>query len=185
MQPNSSIDILIFDKNEQLTLLKREQEPFSNQFALIGGAQLQFESFDSAIERILKQKVGFSCKVSNLKITHSSKKEFQLKQLQTYDSGNDPRGGNTTLFLMETNFEKTKLLPLFTKGEIQLFEKNNIPNLAFEHNKFISNFFFHEKNYTTKKEQDIAITIDIAIMTIQNNFIKILLSKRTKKPYLL
>lgn len=183
MQSQSSIDILIFDKEEDIILLKRQHEPFINFFSLVGGAQLQFESFDAAIERILKHRVGFSCKVQNLQITHSSGKIFKLKQLKTYDSGNDPKGGNTTLFVLETNLEKEELPYFFTKGILQPFQKNAIPQLAFEHNSFISDYFFREKNYTTKFNQDISITIDIVIFTIQNETLKVLLSRRTKEPH--
>ncbi|MEC8220911.1 MAG: NUDIX domain-containing protein [Nanoarchaeota archaeon] len=184
MESLSSIDIIIVDKNQNILLKKRDKEPFQNLFSLVGGGQLQFESFDAAIERILKQKAGFSCKINNLNITHSSKQKFTLKQIRTYDSGDDSKGGNTTIFLLETNLDSIETLKLFSNSELRFFNKNSVPKLAFNHNTFISDFFFHEKNYTTKFEQDISITIDIVILTIQNESLKVLLSKRTKAPYL-
>lgn len=183
MDLNSSIDLIILDKENNLILIKRENEPYKNQFSLIGGAQLKFESFENAIERILKEKAGLNSKIENLKVKFENNNEFELKQLKTYDSGNDSKGVNTTLFLIKTNLEKNKLLKEFKSENIEVFEKDNLPQLAFEHNKFISNFFFHDKNYTTRIKQDISITIDLVIFTIQNNFLKILLSKRSKEPF--
>ena len=176
-----SVDCLFLTNDNKVLFIKREKDPQKNKLALVGGVQNQFESFEDAIIRILKLKLGVTTKIENKKII-INKHEFSIEQFKTFDSGKDPRGGNTTLFVIETNYNETKLKEIISK-EVYFHDINKLPNLAFEHNKFISDYFFNKKNYAIGNVQDIGITIDIVILTVQNNLLKVLLAKRSKEPF--
>lgn len=181
MDPLPSIDIILLSKNEEIVLITRNKEPEKNKLALIGGLQQHFESFENSIERILKQRLGLNSKVQNNKITFNNS-EFKIKQTKTYGSGPDLRGGNVTVFVIETDLEKEELKKIISNPHSYI-SKDKLPQLAFEHNKFIDDYFFEFKNYTIAQNQGIGLTVDIVIVTVQDKILKVLLGKRSKEPF--
>lgn len=183
----SSIDLIILDKDDKVLLVRRLEEPEINKLGLIGGVQKDGENFKDGILRILKEKVGINCsKVDSElgKIYLDSGLEFDYKQVKTYFSDVGNLAGNVTLFSISTNLSGEEFLNLVSRKEIFAFyDRNSLPNLAFEHNKFIGDFFFHEKGYTSKTTQKIGNTVDVVIMTISDGLLKILLSHRLKNPF--
>lgn len=176
------IDIIILTKNQEIVLIKRKTNPHINQLALIGAVQDSFESFPNAIEKTLKKKLGIYSKIEKNQILLKNIGTFKLNQFNSYDSGTDTRGGNTTIFSIQTNLNKEEL-KIKIPQNTYIYDKNNIPKLAFEHNKFLEEFFFKKQNYTIAKTNQIKIAVDIVIFTINQSILKILLPKRIKEPY--
>ncbi|MCB9370588.1 NUDIX hydrolase [Candidatus Woesearchaeota archaeon] len=181
--PLSSVDILFLSSDEHILLYRRQSEPFKGELALLGGLQQSHESFSSAIERILKQKAGLITRIEGKKIWIQDVGECSLEQVKSYDSGSDVRGGNTTLFLLQTDL-RTADLKKHLSPDLELRAHNAVPKLAFDHNAFVQDYFYYFKNKTTANlSQNIAITTDIVLFTIQNQQLKVLLTKREKEPY--
>ncbi|MFW5705270.1 MAG: NrtR DNA-binding winged helix domain-containing protein [Nanoarchaeota archaeon] len=182
MEILNSIDFIILGKDSKLILSSREKEPEKGKVALIGGMLDSFESFEAGCERILKKKLGLVARVVGSQIEISGLGTFPIKQFKTYDSGPDPRGGNTTVYVIDTNLDE-KVLKGALHREFIFVDKDHVPPLAFEHNRFVSEYFFTEKNYSTAQVQDIGITVDIVILTVKDGLLKVLLSKRSKEPF--
>jgi 8-oxo-dGTP diphosphatase len=178
----NSIDCMFFTKDNEIITIKRNEEPFKNKLSLIGGIQNNFESFEAAIERVLKQKLGLQTRIKKNTIYINNQYEFNIEQIKSYDSGKDSRGGNTTSYAIQTNLSQNELKQLIPK-EINFPNVNNLPELAFEHNKIIADYFFTKKNYTLSKTQEIGVTIDTVILTVKDGILKVLLAKRSKEPY--
>jgi 8-oxo-dGTP diphosphatase len=179
----SSVDIIILDKNQNILLVRRNCEPFKDKLGLVGGVQQSDENFSSCVKRIFLDKLGVDCDVSDDKIVYSGF-EFNLKQIKTHFSEVSKRSGNVTLFCVEIGVESSSFLKLIESEFVcDFYNKDNLPALAFEHNKFISDFFFFEKDYTSKVSQQISLTVDIAVFTIVDGILKVLLSHRLKKPF--
>lgn len=177
----NSIDFLITTKSNSVLLIKRDAEPEKNKLALPGGVQIEFESFEATILRLMKLKLGVIAKLNEGLISIGDK-NFPFKQSKTYDSGPDVRGGNTTVFSIETDFSENELKSIIPK-EIYFFSEGKHEPLAFDHNKFISDYFFEHKNYTFANIQNIGITVDIVMLTVKNGLLRILLNKRSKDPF--
>jgi len=178
----NSIDCMFFTKDSKVLLLERQDEPYKNQLSLVGGVQNNFESFEAAIERILKQKLGIFSKVSNNVITINDDVSFNIEQVKSYDSGKDTRGGNVTTYAIETDLEEKDIRNFVTR-DVTFLNVNKLPELAFEHNRFIQDYFFIKKDYTLTSNQNIGISVDTVILTVKDKLIKVLLAKRSKEPF--
>lgn len=178
----NSVDFIFITNDEKVLFVKRDSEPHENELALPGGIQNNFENFDATIIRILKKKLGLISEIVNNKIIIDNFGEYFLKQIKTYDSGNDIRGGNTTVFVIETDLDEVTFKKSILK-EIYFYKKDQIPQLAFEHNKFIADYFFENKNYTVANISVVGVTVDIVIITVKDGLLKVLLTKRSKEPF--
>lgn len=194
----SSVDC-IFDINNQYTLvLKRDKDPFKDQWALPGGKQERFESLWKALLRVLRQKLNlevegdfddFPGKIKILDL----EAEYEVHQIRTYDSGTDERGGNTTVFAIHINSkskEFEKIIKAACPSEVKLIDKDKLPKLGFDHKLFIEDYFKHLKpyrddaeNYDASKFDRPSVTVDIIIFTIIEGDMKVLLIKRKSWPF--
>jgi len=195
----NSVDI-IFDLNgKELLLVKRKGEPYKDYWALPGGKQEPFESLQNAVLRVMKQRLNLDVSgdfsgFPNTLTFHELGRTAELHQIRTYDSGADPRGGNTTVFAIQLHIDKAKLLraikPGFNVEEIKVVSKAELPKLAFDHASFIEQYYKHLKPYReSAKTYDLAkyekpsVTVDIIIFTVKSNDLKVLLIKRKTWPF--
>ena len=178
----NSIDLIFLTKDQKVMLIRRDNEPENNKLALIGGLQEIGDSFNETIVKVIKKRLNVVCSIKNDEITISSLGRFEIKQIQTYDSGEGKWRGNSTVFLIETDLEEKEISSKI-KREIIFYDKDKIPKLAFEHNKFLKDFFYFHKGYTVANIQEIGVTVDIVIFTVKDKLLKILLTKRSKEPF--
>lgn len=125
-----SVDGVVFgySKNEgiKLLLIKRKYAPFEDRWALPGGFIKPDENLDHAIERELEEETGLSINY--------------LEQLYTFgEVERDPRTRVITVaYFGLINSEIYKELKASTDAsEAQWFNINELPNLAFDHDKII------------------------------------------------
>jgi 8-oxo-dGTP diphosphatase len=75
-----------------------------------------------------------------------------LDQIRTYGSGKDPRGGNTTVYAVQLtgdadDIAKKLLIKCDDVSEVGIFKLNDLPDLAFDHFKFLTDYFKKLKRY--------------------------------------
>jgi len=195
----NSVDILFDINNKFILLVRRAKDPFKDFWALPGGRQEPFEDLVTAVIRVMKQRLGLVVKKetsgSTTKIILPEiDKDAILHQIKTYDSGSDPRGGNTTLFALQLNVDKQKFMSLIRKGDavldVRLVDKSSLPKMAFDHAEFISQYYSSlkpysedEHNYDASKYEKPSVTVDILIFTVRNNGLNVLLIKRKTWPF--
>ena len=130
-----SVDVSIFSiiNNElNVLLIKRNKEPFNNQWSLIGGGVYNDETLENAVKRELKEKTsieGITPILSNV----FSKPDRDIRF----------RNISISYYCLSNNIEfsvsdKT--------SEIKWFPINQIPQLAFDHNEILSTSINQLKN---------------------------------------
>lgn len=121
--PLLTVDALVIYQGK-LVLIKRKNPPYQNKFALPGGFVEIGETVEMAAVREAKEETG-------LDIRH-------LKLLGVYsDPSRDPRGHTVSICFLAKGSGNLKA-GSDAKG-IGLFGLNEIPELAFDHNKIIEN----------------------------------------------
>jgi 8-oxo-dGTP diphosphatase len=125
-----TVDTVIFlpDYNKgipSVLLIKRENDPFKNSYALPGGFPEMDELLHDAAARELDEETGL--------------KNIELKQLSIFDGINrDPRGRNVSVvFYGFTNHNNSILKAGDDASEAGWFQINELPPLAFDHQEII------------------------------------------------
>jgi len=127
-RPAVTTDSVIFGFDEsdlKILLIKRGIEPYKNSWALPGGFVRETESADDGAKRELKEETGLE--------------NIYIEQLYTFSKPDrDPRGRVISI----AYFALVKLSDYSPKGgtdasEAKWFSVNDIPNLAFDHEKII------------------------------------------------
>ncbi len=121
--PFLTADALIIYEGK-LVLIKRMNPPFENQFALPGGFVEIGETVEAATVREAKEETGLDIELVRLLGVYS-------------DPSRDPRGHTVTVCYLARGFGKLKAGS--DAKDIRLFGFNEIPKLAFDHNKIIEN----------------------------------------------
>ncbi|KYC45472.1 MAG: ADP-ribose pyrophosphatase [Candidatus Methanofastidiosum methylothiophilum] len=124
--PSLAVDIIILIGNK-LVLIKRENEPFKDCFAIPGGFVEYGETVETAAIREAKEETGLDVK--------------NLSFFRVYsDPDRDPRGHTISIVF---NGEGKGIPKAGDDArELYLFDLDKIPdNLAFDHNKIIQDFF--------------------------------------------
>jgi 8-oxo-dGTP diphosphatase len=124
-----AVDAVVFGYTSKdglsLLLIKRDVEPFRNTWALPGGLVLDDESIEEAVERELQEETGVSINY--------------LEQLYSFGLPNrDPR--NRVVSIAYYGLVKPKQFKLRAStdaNDAQWFSINQLPILAFDHNKII------------------------------------------------
>lgn len=127
-RPSLTTDCLIFGYNGQslkLLLVQRASEPFKNKWSLPGGFVKVTETTEQCAQRILLEKTGLQ-------------KVF-IEQLFTFSEPNrDPRGWTVSVAyyaLINSTQVETKIGRNTT--DVQWFDWNELPSLAFDHKKIV------------------------------------------------
>jgi 8-oxo-dGTP diphosphatase len=121
--PFLTVDALIIYEGK-LVLIRRLNPPFENQFALPGGFVEIGETVEAAAVREAKEETGLDIELIRLLGVYS-------------DPSRDPRGHTVTVCYLARGFGKLKAGS--DAKDIRLFGINEIPKLAFDHNKIIEN----------------------------------------------
>lgn len=125
-----AVDAVVFGYDRQYTqigllLIKRKIEPFINQWALPGGLVLNEESLEEAVSRELQEETGVTINY--------------LEQLYTFGTPNrDPR--NRVVSVAYFGLVRPDMFTLHASTDAlaaEWFEINNLPPLAFDHQKII------------------------------------------------
>ena len=125
-RPMVTVDAAVFKMQRNslhILLVKRKNDPFKDCWAIPGGFVEMNESLDEAVARELEEETGL--------------KNVLLMQLYTYgDVDRDPRGRTiTVLYYGYLTDSKTKVKGNDDASEAKWFPINNLPPLAFDHNK--------------------------------------------------
>lgn len=121
--PLLTVDALIIYEGK-FVLIRRLNPPFKNQFALPGGFVEIGETVEAATVREAKEETGLDIELVRLLGVYS-------------DPSRDPRGHTVTVCYLARGFGKLKAGS--DAKDIRLFGINEIPKLAFDHNKIIEN----------------------------------------------
>lgn len=138
-RPSVTVDILIFKlKNPtQVLLIKRKNEPFKNTWAFPGGFVDENEPLDKAASRELTEETTLE--------------NIDLKQLQSFgDPGRDPRGHTISIVFWGIANEEDIAIAGDDASKAEWFEINNLPILAFDHQKIFD--FAFENIQELKKD---------------------------------
>lgn len=121
--PLLTVDALII-YGGKIVLIRRKNPPFANQFALPGGFVEVGETVEEAAIREAKEETGLDIKL--------------LKLLGVYsDPSRDPRGHTVSVCFLAIG--RGNLKAGSDAKDTGLFSLNEIPRLAFDHNKIIEN----------------------------------------------
>ncbi len=121
--PLLTVDALIL-YDDKLVLIRRKNPPFESQFALPGGFVEIGETVEVAVAREAKEETGLDIEIIKLIGVYS-------------EPSRDPRGHTVTVCYLAKGFGKLKAGS--DAKDIKLFGFNEIPKLAFDHNKIIEN----------------------------------------------
>jgi 8-oxo-dGTP diphosphatase len=124
----NTVDAIIISKKEnKILLIKRLNQPFKDFWALPGGFIEMEETLLESVEREVFEETGL--------------KNLELKEFRAYgDPGRDPRGRNIS-FVYYGYCEYPELAKAGDDAkDLRWFNLNNLPNLAFDHQKIINDF---------------------------------------------
>jgi 8-oxo-dGTP diphosphatase len=123
--PCLTIDGIIIYKN-RIVLVKRKNPPFKDCFALPGGFVDYGETVEDAVVREVKEETGLETKIKNIFGVYS-------------DPERDPRGHTVTIvYCLKVIGGKMK--PSSDAVSVKLFSLNDLPELAFDHQKILEDF---------------------------------------------
>jgi 8-oxo-dGTP diphosphatase len=120
--PKLTVDGLIL-KDKKVLLIKRKNYPFKGKWALPGGfVEYKEKTEDTAIREVFEE-TGLKTKINNLVGVYS-------------DPNRDPRGHTVSvIYLLEICGGKLKSSD--DASDARFFDLNQLPKLAFDHNKII------------------------------------------------
>ena len=124
-----TVDIILINDN-RILLIKRGNDPFKNIWALPGGFMDMDETLEHAAIRELEEETSIK-----------AEKLYQFKTYSTIDR--DPRHRTiSTAFYNKSNSNITNLQAIAMDDAIEAiwWDINNLPGLAFDHDKIISEF---------------------------------------------
>ena len=131
-----TVDALILDSKTKtkLLLIKRGNDPFKNCWALPGGfIEMDENLIDSAKRELFEE---------------TSLQNIELYQFRTYgDIGRDPRGRTVTVVYYGFCDNIENAHPGDDAKELSFFDINELPSLAFDHSKIISDFLSYLQNH--------------------------------------
>lgn len=111
----------------QVLLIKRKRDPFKNCWAFPGGFTEEGETLEQSAARELKEETGVDCQF--------------LSQFKAFgDPGRDPRGRTITIVFYAYVDEDTEAVADDDAAEVDWFDLNRLPALAFDHAKILEEF---------------------------------------------
>ena len=130
-RPALTVDAIVFFQNQRKTyvlLIERGNEPFKNKWALPGGFVNMDELLETACIRELQEETG-------LKVT-------QMQQFKAYDKiDRDPRGRTISVVFSARLNNEQKVTGGDDAAHARWFSLDELPPLAFDHQKILDDFF--------------------------------------------
>lgn len=123
--PSLTVDGIVL-LNDRLILIRRKNPPFEGQYALPGGFVELGETVESAVIREVREETGLLTKVKRLVGVYS-------------DPDRDPRG-HTVSVVFELDVIGGELRAGDDAASAEAFDPDNLPELAFDHEKIIQDF---------------------------------------------
>jgi len=123
----NTVDIIIFDNEDRILLIKRANDPYKDMWAFPGGfIEIDEKLVDSA-KRELEEETGL--------------KGIELKQFKAYgDPGRDPRGRNIAVVFYGNCSSPSSVNAGDDAAKAEWFELDNLPEMAFDHGKILKDF---------------------------------------------
>src|SRR6056297_2328876 len=128
-RPSVTTDCLIFTKQtvQEILLIERKNPPFEGKWALPGGFVEIDEDLEESAKRELQEETGLT--------------NISLYQLQTFGKpGRDPRGRTISVAyygFITSEGEKQKAIAGSDAKNVNWFDLNHLPSLAFDHDEII------------------------------------------------
>jgi 8-oxo-dGTP diphosphatase len=125
-RPALTVDALIFSKGKsKVLLIQRRNPPFKDQWALPGGFVGMKETLEEAVERELFEETGLN--------------DLRLEQFHAFSAPDrDPRHRTiSVVFAGYANPEVSRPRAGDDAGDVQWFDVDKLPQLAFDHGKII------------------------------------------------
>lgn len=122
--PTLAVDALIIYEGK-LVLIKRKNPPYKGQFALPGGSVEIGETVEEATIREAKEETDLDVKIVELLGVYS-------------DPSRDPRGHTVSICFVAKG--EGNLRAGSDASDIELFDFDQLPELAFDHNKIIEDY---------------------------------------------
>lgn len=130
-----AVDAVVFTVAEgmlKILLIQRKNEPFSGKYALPGGFVEENEELEDAVGRELQEETGV--------------KDIFLKQLGAYGKADrDPRGRVLSIAFLALISPDQELRAESDASDAKWFSIDNLPELAFDHEKIIEDALQHLK----------------------------------------
>lgn len=124
--PSCTVDIIV-KKGDAILLIKRRNAPYKNKYALPGGfINYGKETLEQAATRELKEETGLIA--------------FNLFLLNNYSSPKRDSRGHVISHVYYTTDTQGVLKAGDDAKEAKWFDINNLPKLAFDHNKIINDY---------------------------------------------
>ncbi|MFW5830835.1 MAG: NUDIX domain-containing protein [Prolixibacteraceae bacterium] len=132
-RPALTVDALVYTGENEITevlLIQRDQEPFKGKWALPGGFINMDELLEEACIRELHEETGLKVK--------------QMSQFKTYDAiDRDPRHRTISVVHSKKLPEKQKVKGSDDAARAEWFNISELPDLAFDHQEILREFFQH------------------------------------------
>ena len=123
--PSPTVDGIIIEDNEIL-LIERSNPPFKGEYALPGGFVEYNEKVEDAVVREIEEETGLKTEIMSLVGVYS-------------DPDRDPRG-HTISTVYTLKITGGELVSGSDAENAKFFPLNDLPELAFDHSKIISDF---------------------------------------------
>jgi 8-oxo-dGTP diphosphatase len=149
--PTPTVDTII-QKDSQILLVKRKNEPFKGYLALPGGFINEGEKVEEAARREVKEETSLDIELIDILGVYS-------------DPNRDPRGHiMSTVFIGQIPYDKEKLEALAQDDATEVvwinLDEIDHTNLAFDHKKIISNYILWHRcggTFWSSKDKDVSI----------------------------
>ena len=128
--PRLTVDGIIF-KKKKILLIQRANEPFKGQWALPGGFVDYGETTEDAVIREVSEETGITGKISRIIGIYSDPKR-------------DPRGHTVSIvYLLKIAGGNARAAS--DAADVHFFDLDNLPILAFDHEKIIKDSQYQVK----------------------------------------
>lgn len=126
-RPAVTVDIILMRNSIEILLIQRLNGPFKNGWALPGGFVDMDETLEDAALRELEEETGLY--------------DIELKQFKAYSKvDRDPRGRTISIVFSGIANHEDKAIAGDDAKNVQWFNINDLPELAFDHEMIIEEF---------------------------------------------